>query len=268
VNIEKFITEYENYLIDSFHDIWQQIEVEPDKLGAYSVIGGLLSRQVTLSIELARSPNSWNGHSAPLFLRAMTDLYITLSWISLDLEERAKLYVAHGLGEEKLLIELYKLGIEEETDEQTKEQMQQIVDIKSSWINSQKMDWAVEVNLGSWSPLDYRKMSQEADCEGLYKFAYKPFSQNSHNMWPHVSVYNSKICTNPLHRNHIIPELIEAPFDPDFMYRSCKYVNKTFSLFVSTFSIKLPKMPFEWWDEYWQENTEIEEQDDLAKDNI
>jgi hypothetical protein len=255
MNIEKFITEYESYLIDSFHELWEKVEVDPDNLGAYSVIGALLSRQVTLSIELARSPSSWNGHSAPLFLRAMTDLYITLSWILLDLEERSKLYVAHGLGEEKLLVELYKLGIEEADDEQTKEQMQQIADIKSSWINSQKMDWAVEVNLGSWSPLDYRKMSQEAGCEDLYKFAYKPFSQNSHNMWPHVSVYNSQRCKNPLHRYHLTPALLEPEFEPDYIYRSCKYVNKTYQLFVDTFGVSLKQMPFDWWYKFMDENS-------------
>lgn len=251
MEIEKFVVEYEKYLRESFDSLWNQVLVEPDKLEAYSVIGGLLSRQVTLSIELARSPGCWNGHSAPLFLRAMTDLHITLSWILLDLEERAKLYVKHGLGEEKLLIELYKLAIENETDIDLKSQMQEIVDGKSSWVNSQKRDWAVEVNLGNWSPLDYRKMSQEASCEDLYKFAYKPFSQASHNMWPHVSIYNSKRCNNPLHRFHLIPEVFDAPFEPDFMYRSCKYVNKAYDLFVSKFDLKMEIMPFDWWDNFF-----------------
>lgn len=108
----QFIQEYENYLISSFNELWGAIEIESNKLEAYSVIGGLLSRQVTLSMQMARSPNVLNGHVAPLFLRAMTDLHITLAWIMLDLEERSKKYILYGLGEEKLLVEHYKKGIE------------------------------------------------------------------------------------------------------------------------------------------------------------
>jgi Family of unknown function (DUF5677) len=114
--LRDFIESYENYLRDSFEEIWNAVRIEYDKLDAYSVIGGLLSRQVTLSIQMARSPSIWNGHSASLFLRAMTDLHIALAWIMLDLEERSKQYILHGLGEEKLLVEQYKKEIEENPD--------------------------------------------------------------------------------------------------------------------------------------------------------
>lgn len=108
-----FIETYEVYLTASFEELWGAVNIEYDKLDAYSVIGGLLLRQVTLSIQMARSPNVWNEHSAPLFLRAMTDLHITLSWIMIDLEQRPNKYILHGLGEEKLLIAHYKKELED-----------------------------------------------------------------------------------------------------------------------------------------------------------
>ena len=253
--LEEFIISYESYLKESFNEIWNQVEIEYDKLEAYSVIGGLLSRQVTLSIQMARSPNILNGHSAPLFLRAMTDLHIALSWIMLDLKERSKKYIMHGLGEEKLLMEHYKNELENQTDDQ----IQKIVDLKSEWINSQRRDFFVEVNLGNWAQLDYRRMSQEADCESLYKFAYKPFSHAAHNMWPHVSVYNCKNCESPLHQHHLIPELHEPPLDLDYLFRSCKYVHKAYELFIKKFSIELKcKMPLEWWDDFFESVSEEE----------
>ena len=43
----------------------------------HAVLGALLARQVTLASELALSPSFWNGHVAPLLLRAMADVYIT-----------------------------------------------------------------------------------------------------------------------------------------------------------------------------------------------
>lgn len=250
--VEELIESYEDYLKESFDELWSAVPIEYDKLEAYSVIGGLLSRQVTLSIQMARSPNTWNGHSAPLFLRAMTDLHIALSWIILDLEERSKKYILHGLGEEKLLMEHYNKELEDNPDTPNYDDIAQLVEIKSDWINSQRRDFFVEVDLGHWAQLDYRRMSQEADCESLYKFAYKPFSHAAHNMWPHVSVYNCRGCNSPLHKHHLIPELFEAPLDIDFLYRSCKYVDKAYSLFVDKFALNLAQpSPLDWWYDYF-----------------
>lgn len=147
--LKKLVESYEDYLVHSNYSLWESIEIESDKLEAYSVIGGLLSRQVTLSIELARSPNTWNGHSAPLFLRAMTDLCIAIGWILGDIEERSKKYIMHGLGDEKLLMELYEQEIQDYPNSNNIEEMKQLVKMKSNWINSQRRDWAVEVNLGN-----------------------------------------------------------------------------------------------------------------------
>lgn len=253
----EFVESYESYLNDSFRELWGLVKIEYDQLDAYSVIGGLVSRQITLSIQMARSPNILNGHSAPLFLRAMTDLHIALSWIMLDLSDRSKKYILHGLGEEKLLMEHFKKEMVDYPDSPQKEQIEQLIDIKSSWINSQRRDFFVEVNLGHWAQLDYRKMSQEADCEGLYKFSYKPFSHAAHNMWPHVSVYNCKPCESPLHKHHLIPVLFEAPLDLDYLFRSCKYVHMAYELFIDKFSLCCESpMPMNWWWEYFETEKE------------
>jgi hypothetical protein len=66
----------------------------------FNVLTALLARQATLTIELASAPQMWNGHSAPLFLRAMTDVHITLSWICLDPTTRSRQYIDHGLESE------------------------------------------------------------------------------------------------------------------------------------------------------------------------
>lgn len=251
-SIIEFLESYEDYLVSSFNELWSLVNIEYDKLEAYSVIGGLLSRQVTLSIQMARSPSMINGHSAPLFLRGMTDLYITLSWIMLDLDERSKKYILYGLGEIKLLIEHYKKEIEDFPDRPNNEQLKQVVEVQSDWLNSQRRDFMTEVNLGNWAQLDYRKMAQEADCEPLYKFAYKPFSHCAHNMWSHIAIYNCKYCKNPLHRHHLIPDLFELPIDLDYLFRSCKYVDMSYKLFIDKFSLKFNRllMPLDWWNDY------------------
>lgn len=251
--LHDFLEEYRNYLVDSFEEIRTKTKIDSEKLEAYSVIGALLSRQVTLSMEMAGAPAILNGHSAPLFLRSMVDVYITASWILLDLEDRAKKYVLHALGEEKLLIEQYKQEIEIKGDYPDKENIEKVIEIKSNWVNSQLADWAVEVNLGHWAQLDTRKMALEADCEGLYKFAYKPFSGAVHNTWSHISNYNSRKCENPLHQYHLIPALFDTPVDLDFLFRSCKYVHMLYEAYIKKFQIEMElPMPIDWWDSFFQ----------------
>lgn len=263
--LHALIGAYEEYLARSFNDLWPKVPVDPSHLEAFSVVGALLSRQVILSMQLARSPGSWNGHAAPLFLRAQTDLHITFAWILGDIPDRARKYVLHGLGEEKLIVEQYKKELEENPDLPGKEMMQELIEVKTQWINSQRHNWLVEVNLGHWAHLDTRTMAIEADCESLYKFSYKPFSQSAHSMWPHVSIYNSRQCGNPLHRYHLVPELLEAHGDPDFLYRSCKYVHRTYESLIEKFGISISEpMPLEWWGDYFSDEEDTANEDPSA----
>lgn len=252
--LQALVSDYESYLTHSFNELWSKVPIDPIHSETFSVIGALLARQVTLSIQLARSPATWNGHAAPLFLRSQTDLHITVAWILGDLIKRARMYVLHGLGEEKLIIEQYKKEISDDPETPNLELIKQLIAVKSDWLSSQRHEWLVEVNLGHWAQLDTRTMAKEADCESLYKFAYKPFSHVAHNMWPHVSIYNSKQCENPLHRYHLIPSLRDAGVDIDYLYRSCKYVNKTYEAFIKRFDISMTDLlPIEWWNKYFED---------------
>ena len=74
----------------SFDERWSKITPDLFEKNIHEAIGGLLARQATLAIELARSPMIWNGNVAPLILRCMTDAYITFSWILEDIDDRTK----------------------------------------------------------------------------------------------------------------------------------------------------------------------------------
>src|SRR5687767_11417942 len=60
---------------------WRAWQLDLSQKELHEVIGALLARQVTLAVEFAQVPACWNYHVAPLFLRAMADVYITLAWI-------------------------------------------------------------------------------------------------------------------------------------------------------------------------------------------
>jgi len=101
--------------------------------------------------------------------------------------------------------------------------------------------------VGSWSGLGAREMAVEADCESLYKYAYAPFSGATHNMWQHISRFNLKYCENPLHKYHKVPSVERAPLDPDYLYRSAKYVQKSFALVDQKFGLTIETpMPRDW----------------------
>ena len=80
-------------------DAWDRDLTKPQ---LHEAIGGLMARQVSLATQLAQAPSIWNGHVAPLILRAMTDAYITLAWIFQEPEKRTDGYVKYGLGQRKL----------------------------------------------------------------------------------------------------------------------------------------------------------------------
>lgn len=238
-DIMEVMQSYSSIVEKGMNERWEKLPLELYESETYEVIGGLMARQATLSIELAMSPSIWNGHLAPLVLRCMTDAHITLAWILFEPTERSKKYILYGLGQEKLQIE--HLRAEADKDD---EQVHKMIEIKESWLNDQRRDFMTEVNVGNWAGLNTRQMAIEAGCEGLYKFAYTPFSGNAHNMWQHVSIYNLKPCINPLHKYHKVPEIRKVPIEPDYVYRAAKYIDRTYEAVDEKFKLDIKtKMP-------------------------
>lgn len=221
-----------------FNNRWAQVTPDTYNKFTHHALGGLLARQSTLSIELAKAPMSWNGHIAPLTLRSMVDAYITISWKLEDIEKRAKQYIEYGLGQEKLFIEHLEHSSKEEPDGFSTEQIEKMIEYKKEWLNAQQAEWAVNVNVGSWSGMSTRSMAKEIGRESIYKFSYVPFSAVTHNMWQHVGLYNIAPCSEPLHNGHLVPQITEYPPEPDFLYRAAKYISMTFDLIDEKMDIK------------------------------
>jgi hypothetical protein len=228
--MRKFIDEYCENVASSFRIRWSGLKIDLYNQYVHESLGALLARQATLSIEFARAPTTWNGHVAPLFLRCMVDAYISLAWILDDPQERSRVYVEYGLGQEKLYISYLEDGIGENVDSQDKAGVEEIIAARRAWLENQLAMWATDVNIGSWSGMSTRDMAKTIGRESLYKFAYMPFSGCAHNMWQHVGVYNMKPCRNPLHKYHLVPDMREADIHPDFFYRSAKYVSMAYEL--------------------------------------
>jgi hypothetical protein len=196
----------------------------------FSALTALLARQATLAIEFVSAPQLWNSHSAPLFLRAMADVHITLSWILLDPNTRARQYIDHGLGQAKLELEHRKNRMES-AGEDSNEGLKQIIQAGEAWINVQRWHFLVEVNIGAWSGKNTREMAEEAGIIDFYNYVYTPFSQCAHSTWYHVGRYNSGPSDSPLSRQLWQPGIRESPADPWNLSLAAKYLDKSFNLF-------------------------------------
>ena len=226
--IEKIVSNYTQLVRSELHERWEKWPLDLAKREMHEVIGALLARQVTLAVQLAGAPTIWNGHIAPLILRSMTDNYINLAWIFGDPLDRSRKFILHGLGQEKLHIEHHKAKLSADGQEAGNDP---IIERREKWLNAQRYTFLTEVNVGSWSGIDARKMAEEAGCIDLYNYAYAPFSAATHNMWHHVAKYNLVPCPTPLHRYHKIPIVRSEGIDIDYLYRAAKYVRKAFRLF-------------------------------------
>ena len=195
----------------------------------HEVVGGLLARQTTLATHLVGGPPMWTPHIAPLVLRSMVDLRITLGWILIEPVPRCEQFVLYGLGQTKLWVEHLKSRLVERGEDPNADRQ---VKAMQSWIDSQQFHFLTEVNVGNWAGTDLRGMAVECGCEDLYRFEYSTWSAATHNMWQHVGVYNLKPCTNPLHLGgHRVPSTATPSEDLYLARYAARYLDDTFAAF-------------------------------------
>jgi hypothetical protein len=208
---------------------WDLWPYEAAENTMHEVVGGLLARQTTLAMHFVSAPPLWTPHVAPLVLRSMVDLRITLGWILLDPKPRCEQFVLYGLGQTKLFVEHLKSqvaarGEDPDADPQVK--------AMQGWIDSQQLHDFTEVNVGNWAGSDLRVMAADCGCQDLYRFEYSTWSGGTHNMWQHVSPFNLRACTNPLHRGgHRVPTTATPAEDLYLAQHAARYLNDTFNTF-------------------------------------
>lgn len=203
--LEAFVRGFRNAVRSDVRARLAEWRLNLNEVEAYEVVAALLSRQATLAMEFAAAPSMWTPHSGPITLRAMADVFITLAWILKDPGPRASKFVEDGLGAIKLQIAHQERALESAEPDDAPE-LQQMIEIWREWLTMQRMEQFVEVNLGSWSGLNTRKMAEEAGFLDFYNYVYQPFSGVAHSNWSHVSMFNTVFCQNPAHRGQISDE--------------------------------------------------------------
>lgn len=235
IQIEGITKDYVHMVKMELSDRWKGWPLDLTCREMYEVIGVLLARQVTLSIQLAMSPNIWNEHVAPLILRSMADNYINLAWIFCDSADRSRKFILYGLGQEKLQVEHLKarLTVNNQNADEHPE-----VKYREAWIDAQKYTFLTDVTIGSWSGIDTRTMAEQAGCLDFYNHSFQPFTSATHNMWNHVGKYNLVFCPNPLHGHHGMPAVRSLSLNIYFVLEAARYVEEAFALFDEKVAVK------------------------------
>lgn len=229
----------ENYCASVDRDLVARLAAWPPdfaQIYVHEVIGGMLAREATLAKDVARAPTLWTGHSAPILLRAMADVYINIAWLLLDPVDRCRKFILFGLGQAKLELEHRRaqIGAREPTPQELA-----MIQAGERWIDNQRIGWLLDVDLGKWSSLSVRQMAEEAGCIDFYNYVYTPFSACAHSMWHHIARYDLTECSNPLHRHHRRPT--SQAFVPDIHYLTlaAKYWSKTLRTFDRTYDLEI-----------------------------
>jgi hypothetical protein len=217
---------------------WTEWPLDPSRLPVHEVVGALLARQVSLAVNIASAPSIWNPHAAPVLLRAMTDVVISLGWILKSPDERAEKFILYGLGQLKLENERRKADLDPTNPDADEKR---IIETNEAWISQQRYSFLTEVNLGAWSERNTRKMAEEAELLDFYNYAYQPFSAATHSTWHHVGRFNVKYCFNPLHRHHRVPADPDIPIDSIFLYLAGKYLDRAFEVFDTNTGVAPPE---------------------------
>lgn len=226
--LDEAVKDFVDRAQQELHARWRAWPRTFERNHVFEVLGALLARQVTLACQIALTPQMWEPHCGPIFMRAMADVYITVAWILLEPDDRARKFIQHGLGQAKL--ELEHRRSELEAGRAAKPGETEMLDSRERWINSQRLTFLTSVNLGAWSGINTRQMAEQANCLDFYNYVYAPFSSCAHSMWQHVGLFNLRQCSNPLHGMHSVPVLPEFDVvggDPHTLYLAGKYLDKT-----------------------------------------
>jgi hypothetical protein len=171
------------------------------------VLLGLFSRCTRLYVLLSEDPNLWARDMAGIVLRCLAETAITFAYLARKgTVEDFQRFREYGQGQEKLLM----LHLEEShpgartMEGREPKALKQDLGVMAPAL--------LQIELGSWSGKDMRKLASEAGLERLYRVIFTPSSGDVHGTWASLTKSNLSYCIQPLHRFHRLPSFSEPPF--------------------------------------------------------
>lgn len=196
------IAVYVNAVQEEVASRWHKLATDPVRARLFEVVGSQLARGGSLACQLVANESYWTVSIGRMVLRAIADNHISMSWIMEDVESRSAAFRDYGLGQQKLnLAHLQDSVAGTEMEDRTVEQLQDEIE----WLNSQRWEHFVDINLGSWSGKTTRSMAEEVGLLELYRTAFSIYSSSVHSTWNLLAQENLAPCRDPLHGGHQQP---------------------------------------------------------------
>jgi hypothetical protein len=155
---------------------------------------------------MAADPFLWARDVSGIMLRPLAETAITFLYlVKSGTAEDFRQFIEYGEGQQKLLMLHLQDNYpgEKSLDGLSAEQLAREIEIWPEML---------EIELGSWSKKDARRLAKEAGVEDLYRLVFTPASGDLHGSWVSLKSSNLVHCEEPLHRWHRLPTFAEPPF--------------------------------------------------------
>lgn len=168
---------------------------------------GLFSRIVRLYISFVSNPFFWNRDLSGILLRCLGETTIIFFYlVSKGTPEEFIQFKNYAQGKEKLLM----LHLQDNLDSPITIDGKTIDDIAQSMgggFNAEIMN----IDLNGWTKKTILQMAREVNLENIYRWVIDPSSAELHGSWTSIRKSNLVVCSQILHRFHMIPKFYEPP---------------------------------------------------------
>lgn len=168
---------------------------------------GLFSRIVRLFIGFTSNPSLWNRDFSGIMLRCLGETTIIFFYlITQGTDQEFLAFKNYALGKEKLLM----LHLQDNLSEETSLEGKSIDDIAQEIGGSFNAE-ITDIDLKDWTKKSIWQMAHEVRLENIYRWVIDPSSSEIHGSWSSIRKSNLVVCSQILHRFHMVPKYYEPP---------------------------------------------------------
>jgi hypothetical protein len=168
---------------------------------------GLFSRIMRLYISFVSNPFFWNRDLSGILLRCLGETTIIFFYlISKGSLEDFVRFKEYAQGKEKLLM----LHLQDNLDSPITIDGKTIDDIAQSMGGGFTAE-IMNIDLNGWTKKTIWQMAREVKLENIYRWVIDPSSAELHGSWTSIRKSNLVVCSQILHRYHMVPQFYEPP---------------------------------------------------------
>lgn len=153
------------------------------------------------------NPFFWNRDLSGILLRCLGETTIIFFYlVSKGTPEEFIRFKNYAQGKEKLLM----LHLQDNLDSPITIEGKTIEDIAQSMGGGFTAE-IMNIDLNGWTKKSIWQMAHEVNLENIYRWVIDPPSAELHGSWTSIRKSNLVVCSQILHRYHMVPKFYESP---------------------------------------------------------